>query len=556
VQNLSAEILSKVKDILKSNKLLLLLLVVSILTPVFAVNGVENNIATITPQDMLSPVGVEAGHTIKYTINDVELPAAFSIPNITLPADLSGHEVYVKVLDVDNSYQIEPTVSTVMVYFAVGLIFTDNVIVQIGEGITATSITIPSGAATPALGFSGLPHLNLTTGYQFAMFCLNDDWALHQLFLESAGFTVTNDLEALTATIGDETAGAEMSWRKSDGILTDLMLADIDLIDFGLNFTDASIDISLDNVELNDIDLAVDDEIILHADTAMLDITGSGELFSGIETFFSEPESLMDEIKDNDVMKFVITDVQGLFYEAELYAYDTDTQSLVKQNGSMVFCAFLGNMPISYLNVPEIAQLGNFTPLVGPVITPDWDIYGGYAIFAHALVNIYLEDLVDLITSEITTVTGLPDFNTLKGTVSLTTNGNYYYFRQTFNLDLEMSLDDFSIPTTMAAQEVTMDLLIDMSLREQGWIAYTSDGILAGMRMKVAMDMDIDYDLGGTTSPAGTMTMDMDMKLTNPDYIVPDPLAAGGIIPGYTWMIAIPAIFGVATVAVIIRKRK
>ncbi|MHA1212701.1 MAG: hypothetical protein ACTSSH_09590, partial [Candidatus Heimdallarchaeota archaeon] len=107
----------------------------------------------------------------------------------------------------------------------------------------------------------------------------------------------------------------------------------------------------------------------------------------------------------------------------------------------------------------------------------------------------------------------------------------------------------------MLPQE-TATLGIDVSVFEEGWIGYAEDGILAGLRMNLDVNVELTTEYA-SLSPisAGTISIIFDFKLVNPDYNPPDPLG-GGILPGFTWLVSIPAILSVAAIGAIIRKRK
>ena len=62
-------------------------------------------------------------------------------------------------------------------------------------------------------------------------------------------------------------------------------------------------------------------------------------------------------------------------------------------------------------------------------------------------------------------------------------------------------------------------------------------------------------DVAVEGSSFGTAVVDFDFKLRNPNYDPPDPIGSG-IIPGFTWLVAIPALIGAAAVGLVIRKRK
>ena len=97
----------------------------------------------------------------------------------------------------------------------------------------------------------------------------------------------------------------------------------------------------------------------------------------------------------------------------------------------------------------------------------------------------------------------------------------------------------------------TLSFDVSLIVEEKGWMAFSSTGILAGARLQLDLSASVEVD----TSTFGTAVVNFDFKLRNPNYDPPDPIG-GGIIPGFTWFVAIPALIGAAAVGLIIRKRK
>ncbi|MFW9924958.1 MAG: hypothetical protein ACFFDW_16905, partial [Candidatus Thorarchaeota archaeon] len=337
---------------MKSKNIVLITLVLLVLSPIVAVAGMNlPDKQAVTTDDWESSVGVQAGLTIKYSIDELVIP---EMEGITIP-DLSGNVLYVKVLDVEN-YDFGE-VTGVVIRYAVGIQFANDETFSIGEGLTALDITIPAGSASPPIALAGVPHFN-STFLPTSPFFLNSDWTEHNAALIFGGFTVTDVVDSLSAsiTVGDGTASA--SWRKSDGILTALSVDNIIFMD--MNLTGITLSISLDTVELKGITLSVGDEIELKADIATLDITGAGDVYSLLDQgMITGIEQNVTSIQDNTVIKFIVDEVEGLYYKCSIFSYDITTQSLVEMEGSYVFNAFFGSIQVVQ---PPLIDGGTVSP--------------------------------------------------------------------------------------------------------------------------------------------------------------------------------------------------
>jgi len=523
---------------LKLNKVIIVTVLLLVLSPIVGIYGATTpDTETITPDLYGDSVGVVAGHTIKYTINELTLP---EMDNLSF-SNLAGNKLYIKVLAVAD-HEFDVGVNGDLIYYSMGLIFTTDVTLTIGEGITAFPFVIPSGSATPAISMTGVPHFNTTIGYSPALFFLDDGWAFTNFALTSAGLTVTEDTTMLRA-VG---TGIELEWRKSDGILTDLLLDNV-VTPFG-DFTGLLVDISLDTVELKGISLTVGQEITLNADIANLDISTTGDIGTLLNaSAITEIENEINVIEGNTFITYEILEVEGLFYEASVTMYDFVTHSLVAANNTYVFNAFMGNIPIGlspiYLSKgPAVVDF----PVYAPVITNDWDIYGGYMVLLNDIIDVYMSQVLSL-AIDIPGVT----FNNIEGNAKVLEKDGYMYMQEEINIDLDASISDITLLSANYVPQETLELDLGVTIQEVGWMAYSSNGILAGTR--VQLDIDASVELQSVNY--GTISVYFDFKLRNPDYNPPDPIGSG-IIPGFTWLVAIPALIGAAAVGLIIRRRK
>jgi len=541
---------------LRSKKLVLLILVLLTLTPIIAVSSSNVPDYTYTaPDDWDSSVGVAPGLTIKYTINELVTPA---MDNVTIP-DLAGNQLYVKVMSVEDDIVFSSADTGVVIRYGLGIIFKVDTTFSIGEGFTALDITLPAGAATPAIVIAGVPHFNSTYAPTTPFF-LNSDWAEHAAAFNFLGFTVDDTVDELAVSFVDGTGSISASWRKSDGVLTSLVVDDI--IIMGMDYTGITFDISLASTANKGLSVAVGDEIILANEIATMDITGTGDLYELInQTQITSIESDFESIQDQTMLKYIVTEVEGLYYKCDAFVYDFGTKSLVASDLPVVFNGFLGAVdiqtpPMVYgppvtesLSTKGPVAEATFIPAVAPIITPDFDIYGGYLVLADTIVGVYLDDILDFLPT--TDLSGLV-INAVDGDFFMSEKRGYYYFQESLNADISIELDQVLNPLTA---DVTLAFDVDATLIEEGWLAYHESGVIAGMRMKLDVNIGVTSDTTLSGLPTGQLTINVDFKITNPDYNPPDPLG-GGVIPGYTWLVAIPALLGLAAVGWISRRRK
>ena len=530
---------------MRLNKIVVFAAMMLMLTPLLTVIGTNNTVDPVySPNTFGDDVGVTAGMTIKYDINELAFPA---IPNVTI-SDLAGNQLYVKVMSVEDR-DFGAGVIGKWINYGMGLIFKTDETITIGEGFTALDLIIPTGAATPAAILSGVPHFNGSLAPTF--FFLDDGWTIHELALESVGFTVNSGGSDFIATLVSGPGNMALTYRKSDGILTDLHIENIDLM--GMNFTDMTIDLSFASVETKGLDLTVGQEISLVADIAHLAVEGTGEIFSMLNT--SMIDSFTDEVASMEgqtLLKYIITDVEGLYYTADVYSYDFTTESLVKATDEFLFVGFLGGYQ---LDEPPLWDTGmTYTPIYAPAITADYDIYGGYMVLMDTIVSVYLDDLLAFLP---TTTSGL-DFtiNSVDGTFGVEEKRGYFFLKESLDVDVDFTTS-LAVITPEGFFNPMIDPTIDINaiLHQEGWIAYSESGVLAGMRIKLDVDVTITSDFATISGmPTGTISIDFDFKIVNPDYNPPDPIK-GGIFPGYTWLVAIPALLAVAAIGLIKRRK-
>jgi hypothetical protein len=318
-----------------------------------------------------------------------------------------------------------------------------------------------------------------------------------------------------------------------------------------MDFRDTEIELTFKESYVNGLDLAIGDEILLNTEISYLNIDGTGEMYSMLnQTDIANIESSVAEMEEQTLLKYEILDIEGLYYTAEVFMYDLETQSLVTM-GTSLFCGFLGHIQAVGPPPLYVGGVTELVPIAAPVITTDFDIYTGYMVLLDTLVGVYIDDLLAVITD--LSSAGIT-MNTIDGDFEIIEKRGYFFLKETMNLDL-----DFEGTITILPDQLNLNvdptLGIHAIIAEEAWFAYSDNGYLAGMRMIMDVDVEITTDLVTLTGvPTGTISLDLDFKLVNPDYNPPDPIG-GGIIPGFTWLISIPAILSIAAVGLIRRKK-
>ncbi|MEA2070152.1 MAG: hypothetical protein U9O98_02585 [Asgard group archaeon] len=551
---------------MRSKNFIIFLIIGLLLTPIISFAGktpitTETNLKT--PD---SDMGVIPGETYYYWIDHLTIPENQLPENISI-SDLSNNKLYVKVANI-KELSAEGT-DVKRVDYLSGLILENEITVDIGEGIEAISMVLPVGSATPATMLSGTPFFNVSglpmeLGYLYPeIYFINLDFTDHETYFQNMGFDVTSTSEYLNVQKTGVSSEITMEWQKSTGRLTYLRIENDDF--WGYNYTEGLLELTYHSMEFNDLGLNVGDEILMHADTANLDIDGSGDMYTLMESYITEPEETISNMEGNDLIKYTINDVDGICYNATPYLYDTTTQSLVKYS-SLYMIGFysLGTTifemsPMSTFTMEpffghsqEITQTYNtlfLLLMMKPAITPDWDIYAGQMLLFDTILNTYVDDLLDLI--EESSQIGL---DTIGGSLTLGEDDGYRFIQEEINLEMTT---DLSALIYDEASRLETSITADISLNSRSWISYSSTGILSGMRTINDIDIEASSSVAqqSTEIPTGIVNMDLEMKLMNPEYDSPDAFEGSGIIPGFTWLIAIPAIFFVSTIYIIYRKK-
>jgi len=289
------------------------------------------------------------------------------------------------------------------------------------------------------------------------------------------------------------------------------------------------------------------------ADTINLEISGDGPIWEEIpDGIIENITSTASSYEGKTMLKLTIDEVKGLFYKCSLYAYNFETDLLEKDDYSYVFCGFFGAVT-SYYDQPfydSISPPGfdinmimtEYVPGVAPWITPDWDIYAGILKLADTAIGVYVQEILDFVsipTSEVT-------LHTVGGEVELINKGDFYYFYVRATIDEEVNETESTGITILGEY----DEGTRVSVEAEAYLCYHETGIMAAV--KAAADVTYTYyNETHASNIHGVVTL----KLRNPVYSPPE-IIRDGILPGFDWLIAIPALAGVAAFGLIKRRRK
>jgi hypothetical protein len=455
-----------------------------------------------------------------------------------------------KILDVHNM-EVDPGVFDNLIYFAIGMKFLNDLSFTVGSPPLETEMIIPAGAVTPSAGLYALPHMNGTYGYGPIVVILNEAWSAHEDLFDYMNFTVTNGATEFEITATNGTGTLSGTWRKSDGICTHLLIDDIFWL--GMNFTGGVVELSFASLENNPLPVTVGDNIELTMDTMSVDVSGSGDLWDDInQTALNEEISEIEDLQGMTVEKLVVEYVYGTFYGCGVYMYNSENEQLEKiPDLVVIFNGFQGCYqivePYQFPSGPDYTFMGG---MLSPWITPDWDIYAGHAELYNTFIGTYIADIIQLMGYDEQNMV----FHSVSGGFELSTKKGFYYFYESMQFDIEENLTYSTIITIMGLDQLYEEGY-RQTVQEEGYISYTESGICASMHLKVDMDMEYYNTLNATTEGTGTMNVGIEVKLRNVDYDPPE-LIKGGIIPGFTWMIAFPALLGIAAIGIVIRRKK
>ncbi|NHJ87111.1 MAG: hypothetical protein FK734_16730 [Asgard group archaeon] len=546
---------------MRINKTIVLLSMLILLSPMLSTFGKTSyDTPTITPRDFDSSVGVVDGDVLYYDITEFSLPEEMLPENVTFP-DFAGNTLFVKVMYVQTDFEFDIDVYGTIIYYALGLIFEEDEVFTFGTAPTETNIIIPEGAATPSIILDGLPHFNSTYGGGGPIqFFLNDDWTEHDTILDDMGFDVSQTADTLHATITDGVGELTGEWRKSDGVLTYFLIDNVNTS--FVDFTGIHVELQFNYMENNPLPVSAGDNIQFNFDTVDVSYTGTGDLYSYLDnsTGFNEEISTINSLEGKTFMKMVVNEVKGCWYLAESYNYDFEEDKLVKSDYPTIFNGFIMSYVIDYppdFPAPALATKGltyDYYEGLAPWITPDWRIYEGQMKLLDTLLGVYFEDLIEFMDVDPEAML----FNTLAANLELLNKRDFYFFREAAEIDIDDNAEYSSSSGITIIEpfmpQVAYDAGMQITGQEEAYVCYDSTGVGAVIRAQA--DITVLYYDTVTLSDftTGSVTFHLDIKLANPELNPPE-IIGNNFIPGFTWLISIPAIFIVAIISIVRRKR-
>lgn len=334
-----------------------------ILVMTLSVFGAYNLMVSTGESTSFNPVSATPGDTNWFDITNLYVNLSFiaymngeEFPaNTTSAVDLSGSQLYAKVIDVyevngtffNPNSGLDEVAMAERVDLAVGAI--------LGSDFVATSndlsVTMPAGMGFPLPFFFGSGTM---FGFQEDMFqgvpgtlefplYLNDNYTLHQAIVENdGGLTVTNDnaqfkIDANNLPIYrynynmsyDEqvaTASLSVAWDKANGMIKSAVI-DVGNSTLGDTYVDVDVDYSMtENVPL---DVSVGD--VFHINMGATDMAytlwGAAQNSEVMNTF-GNATNLLNEVENIPVLEMEILEVSGLYYLASVSGYNQSTGTM------------------------------------------------------------------------------------------------------------------------------------------------------------------------------------------------------------------------------------
>ena len=565
-------------------------------------------------------VWAEPGTTAWYTINTFDmgtgLQAEMNDEGVFPNLDLVGTQVFAKVLwvgDISDGFTWTTVVdvSTGFILGAENSIYAEdpndtsiNYEVTLPEG---AGLFVPFGISSATDFTEDLSSINPTRPWMPIPLYLHDDFNAHVSELSGDPDTTTSlgtEYFQVEVSIHDAYTDltAILKWRVSDGLFYSVDFSIADPSDSTISFDFA---MSLDRVDDPvGLPISVGDRltyVLQEADWSM-SVTGD---FNTPDTTdgFNNAKSEVEAAVGKDIVEFYIQEIDGLYYRAEIRVYNSDTGALETQ-GEAWFNGFNTPDSIAFLGMggfvgmneaplpfgvaqqaPDFGPGENAVP-IGPVSTPDWEIYNSVAVTVGALLAQAEAELVstisdmetnppeDVISLNVASSTSSdPQFDF---TYQYGTDAYGYNIRQlSASVDVVFQLEtqgndtwvNWDNTTGWYAWEESQDnsIIAETSVGT----AYSSDGILNALATNFDMNLDMNYQRYEEESwgyvyddsTVGTMDLSIYNYLTLQGYTGSNPTdpiatttagvdtnASNNLLPGFGYIVTILAFAGVAAI--------
>ncbi len=448
---------------------------------IIIIMGAEiNNYSVVSAEHTL--VNVEEGTTIYYDLRALEydrdlLNQFVSAANISFePLDsLTGSKLYVKLLRVGmESFSMIDTVfggsaskNETTVDLAAGILVSKDT----RFNLNGTIVTLPAGSGL------GLPFIfgatssfslaNLTLSSVFPLpIILSQEWITHEATLSNLG-----DIATVTATenwfnvslkldVAQQNTfiDGKLSWRKSDGIMAEINL---EATNTTTKESIVKIDATLSETPVvTRADINIGDYYVLTLNRSALDATSNDEATTEL---INELDANLSDAIGEPVLEFVVTDVEGLFYEITPIIVDPQTNT--KTNGNATWMIGFGKIPqgpiggIGALATNQTAIRDNAT--LGVLTSPDWSIYQAWDKNTFSIEGQLLANIINELTG-LSNLVGNVSI-TLEPTISVSASSNivanetHYGSRMSFSVENAL-LNSSQLQDSNATVFVTLSL--------------------------------------------------------------------------------------------------
>ncbi|MHA1911849.1 MAG: hypothetical protein ACTSYA_09155 [Candidatus Kariarchaeaceae archaeon] len=529
------------------------------------------------------------GLTIYYTMSEFTLPSeVMESDDHRITGDLTDSTLWIKIYDVyeadvdmyDSEYGTYSTSPETLIDMSMGFFTGHDITFEILNQTVVDAI--PGGQAefiVPEKAGFPLPLLFPTvTRFDVDLLddaedvipiplILDDDWDSHEAALNAMqGYIEEDDPTAVVDVVlsatelsfsvefedtDDQIAiDISASWRVVDGILSSISFSVQDLTDPSNQFAVAG---TFDRTELNVPDVSVGDLYSYEISVASIDETHDLSGLPLTEAEIAEIEANITDVKaeftglvGNKIVDFEVLQVQGLYYQVEARLYDPTTglravdeydDPITETIWCVAFLGGAGKIMDSYNGVEEVVS--------GPVISPDWEIYGSWVTALNAIESTYMKLLKNGIEDEVSAEESVDlSIDDWKFAMSLTQANGYAYIRQEVKVSgsLDADIDGGYISA-------------DASLHMDEWIAWDeTTGVLTSIVYHADGDFSIDAEPPATvTDPGFSGSVDVnsvELEIERIGFTVPTPVGDSPIededleVPGFTTMLTFLSLIG------------
>lgn len=288
------------------------------------------------------------------------------------------------------------------------------------------------------------------------------------------------------------------------------------------------------------------------------------------QTAYNQLQSDLSALKGQDVLRYLITDVAGMYYQTEIDAKSSATAGFSTVLNSW-YNGFTGS-PTVYDKtctpdcLPYDAStnpLPGLIPFLAPALTPDWNVWQANIATINALMNIVVKTYTSASVSNQLIQSGL-SIDSLSFLSQLREQSNFKYFYDQLNAKASFDASKANaqnLPTGYTGNEKAT---FDMS--GNSWTSYSDTGLIAGFGLQYNVSLGLtDIPFNSTYTGSGTLNLGIYLKLKNNAFstlpagtsasAVKDTLVVSNInsSPGFE---IIPLLVAIVIIPVISKKRR